>query len=72
MGSAEYDVWREKGRMVGRQILATLDVMALEEAVRASSPSNANRDPQRHSQALAFRIGLRDALRECRQAAPER
>jgi len=72
MGSTEYDAWREKGRVVGRQILATLDVMALEEAIRSATPGNANRDPQRHSQALAFRIGLRDVLRECRQAATER
>jgi hypothetical protein len=67
MSDPDFDAWREKGRKVGRQLLATLDVMALEEVIRASGSN-----PEVHRNALlshAYQSGLRDVLREYRQAA---
>jgi hypothetical protein len=67
----DYGVWREKGRQVGRKLLETLDVLALEDAIRRPGGSGLDPELRRHpKRSNAYRIGLRDVLRE-HQAMPK-
>jgi hypothetical protein len=66
--TTEVDIqaWRAKGRRIGRQILEKLDEIAVMELIRASGS-----DPEAHRNPLfshAYSAGLRDALKEHRQA----
>jgi hypothetical protein len=63
----DYEAWRERGRKVGRQLLALLDAMALEEAIRASGSGDLRPVTYRHPElGTAYRLGLQDALKEYR------
>jgi hypothetical protein len=65
MQDADYTVWREKGHKIGRQLLESLDVMALEEAIHKPGRNGSDPELRRHpDRSNAYRVGLRDALRE--------
>jgi hypothetical protein len=65
MSEMDFEAWRTRGQRVGRQIVQALDVMALEEAIRVAS-TGLERDHRRET-SYAYRLGLRDVLREHRQ-----
>jgi hypothetical protein len=65
MAEADYETWREKGHKIGRQLLESLDVMALEAAIHRPGGNRADAELRRHpDRSNAYRVGLRDALNE--------
>jgi hypothetical protein len=67
MSEIDFEAWRTRGQRVGRQIIQVLDVIALEEAIRVASTGLER--AHRRETGYAYRLGLRDALKEHRQAA---
>jgi hypothetical protein len=68
--NADFQAWREKGRKIGRQLLGELDVMALEDAIRAAGSRSTEAAGRRSvEQTHAYTAGLQEVLREHRRGA---